>query len=174
MKGDQLATEKYKSRGVTASIEAGYTFKLGERTSDGAKYFLQPKGQLTWMNVRANDHTEHTSSGSSRVSFDGDGNIQSRLGIRTYANGHSDIDNGKDREFQPFIEANWIHNTHNFGATMNGYRNSIDGTKNIGELKVGLEGQLSRSLDLWGNIAQQMGDSGYSDTQAILGIKYRF
>ncbi|WP_426472880.1 autotransporter outer membrane beta-barrel domain-containing protein [Escherichia marmotae] len=174
VKGDQLATESYKSRGVTASIEAGYTFKLGERITDGVKYYLQPKGQLTWMNVRANDHTEHSSSGGSRVSFDGDGNIQSRLGIRTYANGHSAIDNGKDRKFQPFIEANWIHNTHNFGATMNGYKNSIDGTKNIGEVKVGLEAQLSRRLDLWGNVTQQMGDSGYSDTLVILGIKYRF
>lgn len=174
VKGDQLATEKYKSRGVTASIEAGYTFVLGEQISDGVKYYLQPKGQLTWMNVRANSHTEHTRSGSSQVSFDGDGNIQSRLGIRAYANGHSRIDNGKDRNFQPFIEANWLHNTHNFGATVNGYSNSIEGTKNIGEMKVGLEGQLSQRLDLWGNVAQQIGDKGYSDTLAILGAKYRF
>ncbi|WP_240727316.1 autotransporter outer membrane beta-barrel domain-containing protein [Escherichia sp. E4385] len=174
VKGDQLATEKYKSRGITASFEAGYTFKLGEKISDGVKYYLQPKGQLTWMNVRANDHIEHPSSGSSRVSFEGNGNIQSRIGIRAYANGHSYRDKGKDRNFQPFIEANWVHNTHNFGATMNGYSDNIDGTQNICEVKIGLEGQLSHHLDVWGNVAQQIGYSGYSDTVAILGVKYRF
>lgn len=171
VKGDEFATEKYKSRGVTASVEAGYTFKLGERESDSVKYFLQPKAQVTWMNVRSNDHTD---ADNYRVSFDGDGNIQTRLGLRAYANGHSDIDKGKDREFEPFVEANWIHNTKDFGATMAGTRNSIAGTKNIGELKLGVEGQLSRNLDLWGNVGQQVGDKGYSDTQVILGMKYRF
>lgn len=171
VKGQSLATEKYKSRGVTASVEAGYTFKMSERESDGVKYYLQPKAQVIWMNVRADDHTE---SNGTRVSSDGDGNIQTRLGLRAYMNGHSDIDKGKSREFEPFIEANWIHNTHNFGVTMNNLGNEIRGTKNIGELKVGVESQLSKPFNMWGNVGQQLGDNGYSDTQVMLGIKYSF
>ncbi|SFB36763.1 autotransporter family porin, partial [Citrobacter amalonaticus] len=42
------------------------------------------------------------------------------------------------------------------------------------ELKVGVEGQLSQRLQLWGNVAQQIGDNGYSDTQGMSGIKYSF
>lgn len=171
VKGEQLATEKYKSRGITASLEAGYTYKLGERYSNGDKYFLQPKIQLVWMNVRADEHTERNGS---RISFEGDGNIQSRVGVRAYINGHNTIDNGKDRQFQPFVETNWIHNTRAFGVTVNNDYNNIDGTKNIAELKVGVEGQLSKNVDLWGNVAQQLGDNGYSDTQAMLSLKYRF
>lgn len=171
VKGESLSSEKYKSRGVTASIEAGYTFKIGERESDGVTYFLQPKAQAIWMNVRANDHTE---SNGTRVSFNGDGNIQTRLGLRAYMNGHSDIDKGKARAFEPFIEANWIHNTHNFGVAMNNVSNEIRGTNNIGELKVGVDGQLSQHVNLWGNVGQQIGDNGYSDTQLVLGVKYSF
>lgn len=31
---------------------------------------------------------------------------------------------------------------------------------------------ISGELNLWGNASQQIGDSGYSDTQAVFGIKY--
>ncbi|SUB80893.1 Outer membrane protein IcsA autotransporter precursor [Pragia fontium] len=171
VKGESLSSEKYKSRGVTASVEAGYTFNLGGQKANGVTYYLQPKAQAIWMNVRANNHTE---SNGTRVSFDGDGNIQTRLGLRAYMKGHSDIDAGKDREFEPFIEANWIHNTNNFGVSMNNVSNEIRGTQNIGELKLGVEGQLSKQVNMWGNVAQQVGDDGYSDTQLILGVKYSF
>lgn len=174
VKGDQLATEKYKSRGITASLETGYTFELGSRETDAVRYYIQPKAQLIWMGVRSSDHTEHQSSGGSRVSFDGDNNLQSRLGVRAYLQGQSAIDKGKNRTFQPFIEANWIHNTRDFGTSINGQGNEIAGTRNIGEAKIGVEGQLSRQLDMWGNVTQQTGSSGYSDTQAMIGLKYRF
>ena len=48
------------------------------------------------------------------------------------------------------------------------------GTRNIGELKVGVDGQLSRNVNLWGNVAQQVGDKGYSDSSAMLGLKVSF
>jgi len=50
----------------------------------------------------------------------------------------------------------------------------VTGTRNIGEIKAGVEGQINTNLNLWGNVAQQLGDAGYSDTQAVLGIKYLF
>ena len=49
-----------------------------------------------------------------------------------------------------------------------------DGAANIGEMKVGVEGQLSKRFGLWGNVVQQVGDKGYSDTSAMLGGKYSF
>ncbi|WP_404979074.1 autotransporter outer membrane beta-barrel domain-containing protein, partial [Citrobacter amalonaticus] len=47
-------------------------------------------------------------------------------------------------------------------------------TRNIGELKAGVEGQLTKNVALWGNIGQQIGDKGYSDTSAMVGIKASF
>ncbi|MFZ1872064.1 MAG: autotransporter outer membrane beta-barrel domain-containing protein, partial [Chania sp.] len=49
-----------------------------------------------------------------------------------------------------------------------------DGAANIAELKMGVEGQLSKQLNLWGNVSQQVGDKGYSDTAVMLAIKYNF
>ncbi|WP_420245791.1 autotransporter outer membrane beta-barrel domain-containing protein, partial [Citrobacter sedlakii] len=56
----------------------------------------------------------------------------------------------------------------------NGDNVDLDGTRNIGELKAGVEGQLTKNVSLWGNVAQQVGDKGYSDTSAMLGIKASF
>ncbi|MDN0105485.1 autotransporter outer membrane beta-barrel domain-containing protein [Yersinia rochesterensis] len=171
VKGEGLATEEYKSKGITASVESGYTFKIGENKSKNETYFIQPKAQITWMGVKADEHRE---ANGTQVSGQGDGNIQTRLGVRSYMKGHHAIDNDKDREFQPFVEANWIHNTKDFGTNMNSVDVKQAGTKNIGELKLGVEGQLNKQLNVWGNVGQQLGDKGYSDTAVMLGIKYNF
>lgn len=169
VQGDHLASEKYKSDGITASIEGGYTFLIGE--SERTSYWLQPKAQVTWMDVQADSHRE---SNGTQVKDKTDGNLMTRLGVRAYLKGHNAIDDGKDREFQPFVEANWLHNTHNQSVQMGAIRDEISGTKNIGELKVGVEGQINPRLQVWGNVAQQVGDNSYSDTAAMLGVKYSF
>ncbi|MGC6099256.1 autotransporter outer membrane beta-barrel domain-containing protein [Enterobacter sp. ku-bf2] len=168
--GEKLAAERYKSDGFTASVEAGYTWKTGEKNTRES-YYVQSVAQLTWMGVKSDEHRE---SNGTRVSAEGDGNIQSRLGMRAYIKGHSLIDEGKNRVFEPFVETNWIHNTKTFGTRMDGVSVKIAGTRNIGELKAGVEGQINPNINLWGNVAQQIGDKGYSDTQAMIGFKYLF
>ncbi|MES0266686.1 autotransporter outer membrane beta-barrel domain-containing protein [Citrobacter sedlakii] len=169
--GQGLASEKYDSDGITASLETGYTFSLGASRDGRTRYWLQPKAQLTWMDVQADNHTEKNGT---RVVDETDGNLQTRLGIKAFMQGHNAIDDGKTRTFQPFVEANWIYNSQNYGVKMDDIRSEVKGTRNIGELKVGVEGQLNARLQLWGNVAQQVGDKGYSDTQGMLGLKYTF
>ncbi|VFS48716.1 Outer membrane protein IcsA autotransporter precursor [Budvicia aquatica] len=169
VQGEQLHMEDYKSDGVTASIESGYSFKVGE--SERTSYWLQPKAQVIWMGVSANDYTE---TNGTRVKDDTNNNLMTRLGLRAYANGHSQIDDGKDREFQPFVEVNWIHNTENYTVIMNDVKNSQVGAKDIGELKLGIEGKLSNNVSTWANVAQQWGTDSYTDTQGMFGVKYSF
>ncbi|MEB4674313.1 autotransporter outer membrane beta-barrel domain-containing protein [Enterobacteriaceae bacterium G50] len=169
--GEDLATEKYDADGVTASIESGYSFRLGESSDARTSYWLQPKLQLTWMDVQADSLTEHNGT---RVSDKTDGNLQTRLGVKAYLQGNNKLDDGKDRTFQPFVEANWIYNSDTYRVKMDDISNDISGTRNVGELKVGVEGQINKRLQLWGNVAQQLGDNGYSDTQGMLGVKYSF
>lgn len=172
--GEQIASESYKSRGITASVEVGQTIKLSEfKGSLGSTntWYVQPQAQAVWMGVKAKNHTE---ANGTRVSSDGDGNLMTRLGVRTYLKGHHASDEGKTREFQPFIEANWIHNTKDFTATMNGVAVKQDGARNLGEVKVGVEGQLNPRLNLWGNIGVQVGDKGYNDGAAMVGVKVNF
>ncbi|VFS58739.1 Outer membrane protein IcsA autotransporter precursor [Leminorella grimontii] len=168
VQGDGLAQESYDSQGWLASVETGYSFKMGE--NERASYWLQPKAQLTWMGVHADTHREVNGT---KVTGTGD-NLSTRLGLRAYAQGHSEIDDRTGRVFQPFVEANWIYNSKNFGVTMNDASDYQAGTRNIGEVKVGVEGHLNKNLNMWGSVAQQLGGEGYSDTLAIVGVKYSF
>lgn len=171
VEGRDLKDEEYNSKGASASLESGYALKLGENAAKNTAYFLQPQAQVIWMGVKADDHTE---ANGTRVSSEGDGNIQTRLGIKAYMHTYSERDKEQDRAFQPFIEANWIHNSDDFGVSMDGITIKQDGAANIGELKLGVEGQINRHFNLWGNVAQQVGDKGYSDTAGMLGVKYLF
>lgn len=167
--GQDQATERYHSSGVTASVEAGYSIKVGE--SGRNSYWIQPKAQAVWMDVQAHDHRERNGT---RVKDETQGNLMTRLGVKAYISGHNAIDDGKSRTFQPFIEANWIHNTQTTRIRMDDVSNEMRGARNIGELKTGVEGQITPQLSVWGNVAQQIGDKGYSDTQGMLGVKYSF
>lgn len=167
--GQDQATENYRSSGVTASVEAGYSVKMGE--SGRNSYWIQPKAQAVWMDVQADDHRERNGT---RVKDQTQGNLMTRLGVKAYISGHNAIDDGKSRTFQPFIEANWIHNTQTTRIRMDDVSNQMRGARNIGELKTGVEGQITPQLSVWGNVAQQIGDKGYSDTQGMLGVKYSF
>ncbi|WP_413723612.1 autotransporter outer membrane beta-barrel domain-containing protein [Sodalis sp. RH16] len=169
--GQDLNEQDYKSKGFTASLETGYAFTIGANPARNATYYIEPQAQAIWMDVKADDLTEDNGT---RVSGDGDGNIQTRLGVKAYMNAYSERDKNKDRLFQPFIEANWIHNSKDFGATLNGVTVSQDGAANIGELKLGVNGQLNKNFNLWGSVGQQVGNKGYSDTAGMLGLKYLF
>lgn len=174
VKGDNLATETYKSHGISASLEGGYTWKLGEFTgSQGSlnEWFIQPQAQVVWMGVKADNVQE---ANGTKVSGKGDGNLMTRLGVKTYLKGHSAVDNNKQREFQPFLQVNWLHNTRNFATQMDDVRVSQNGATNLAEVKVGLEGKVNPRLNLWGNIAVQMGEAGYNDNAAMVGVKYNF
>lgn len=171
--GDGISAESYKSKGVTASAETGYTFSLGQSGAQDnpVRYLIEPQAQVTWMGVRADDLTE---TNGTKISSRGDNNIQTRLGVRAFLQGHSRMDNGTDRSFQPFVEANWLHNTKRNGVDMNGVAVEQAGATNLGEIKLGVEGQLSRAVQLWGNVAQDVGSQGYSNTAAMIGVKYSF
>lgn len=174
VKGEALQNESWKSKGITASLETGYTWKAGEFTgSKGSlnEWYVQPQAQVVWMGIKADEHRE---SNGTRVESTGDGNVRTRLGMKTWIKSHNKMDDGKSREFSPFVEVNWLHNTRDFGSRMDGVIVHQDGVRDIGEVKAGVEGQLNARLNLWGNAGFQVGGKGYNDTSAMLGVKYTF
>ncbi|WP_331271834.1 autotransporter outer membrane beta-barrel domain-containing protein [Proteus terrae] len=100
-----------------------------------------------------NDHTE---ANRTQISSSGENNIRTRLELRAYLYDHNAINEDKDRNFEPFVETNWIYNSKQYGV------------------KIGIEGQINKNLNLWGNVSQQIGDPGYSDAQEVFGIKYMY
>lgn len=169
---DNRSADDYDSRGVTASVEGGYTFEAGTFSgSEGTlnTWYVQPQAQITWMGVKDSDHTRKDGT---RIETEGDGNVQTRLGVKTYLNSHHQRDDGKQREFQPYIEANWINNSKVYAVKMNGQTVGREGARNLGEVRTGGEAKVNNNLSLWGNVGVQLGDKGYSDTQGMLGVKY--
>ena len=132
-------------------------------------WYVQPQAQITWMGVKDSDHTRKDGT---RIETEGDGNVQTRLGVKTYLNSHHQRDDGKQREFQPYIEANWINNSKVYAVKMNGQTVGREGARNLGEVRTGVEAKVNNNLSLWGNVGVQLGDKGYSDTQGMLGVKY--
>ncbi|HFR4114596.1 TPA: autotransporter outer membrane beta-barrel domain-containing protein, partial [Yersinia enterocolitica] len=167
--GQDLTTERYDSKGFTAAVESGYTFKVGE--SAYSHYFIQPKAQVVWMGVKADSHTE---TNGTVVSGEGNNNIQTRLGAKAFISPILTANMAKEPTFKPYVEANWIHNTKDFGTTLDGITVKQTGAANIAELKLGVEGQINKKLNLWGNVGQQVGNNGYSDSSITLGVKYNF
>lgn len=168
--GKDLPSERYHSQGITASLESGYSWKMGEK-NESESYYLQPNAQVVWMGVDSDDHRE---ANGTEVRGKGEGAIQTRLGLRAHIKGHSQIDHGKSRLFEPFAEINWLHNTRTFSTDMNDASISQAGTRNIADLKLGVEGKLNSNIHIWGNVAQQLGGEGYSDTSVIFGVKTIF
>ncbi|MCV5597369.1 autotransporter outer membrane beta-barrel domain-containing protein, partial [Escherichia coli] len=81
---------------------------------------------------------KHRESNGTLVHSNGDGNVQTRLGVKTWLKSHHKMDDGKSREFQPFVEVNWLHNSKDFSTSMDGVSVTQDGARNIAEIKTGV------------------------------------
>lgn len=172
--GQDLPEENYRSKGLTASVEAGYTAKLSEfRGSMGSvnQWFIQPKAQVVWQGVRADDHRE---TNGTHVQAQGNDNVMTSLGVRTFLKGSHIKDANTPRQFEPFVEVNWIHNTETPAVRMDNTLIQQAGVRNLGEVKVGIEARLDTNFKGWTNFAQKVGDAGYNDSQFMLGINYHF
>ncbi|EGJ0171970.1 autotransporter outer membrane beta-barrel domain-containing protein [Escherichia coli] len=174
VKGDELAYESYSAKGATVSLEAGYGFALNKSFGlEAAKYtwIFQPQAQAIWMGV---DHNAHTEANGSRIENDANNNIQTRLGFRTFIRTQEKNSGPHGDDFEPFVEMNWIHNSKDFAVSMNGVKVEQDGAHNLGEIKLGVNGNLNPAASVWGNVGVQLGDNGYNDTAVMVGLKYKF
>lgn len=169
VQGDDISDEKYHSKGTSASFETGYVFPVSQGIRSG--FYLQPQARILWSGISANDHIERNGT---RIASDSDNNLRSMLGIKAFMKGHASQDDNTDRSFKPFIEANWIHNTQNYGVSMDNIDITQTGTSNIAEAKIGLDANLNQQLRISGNVSQQVGNHGWSDTSASVDIKYSF
>ncbi|VVP62013.1 Outer membrane protein IcsA autotransporter [Pseudomonas fluorescens] len=167
--GDELANESYKSKGLSTSLESGYVFDLGSRA--GNSYFLQPKAQLAWSGIHADDYTEQNGT---RVSATGGNNVRSSLGVKAFMKGYTAQGEGKQQSFKPYAEVNWINNSEDYGVRMDGINVSQEGSRNIAEFRVGVEGPVMPQLNVTTSLAHQAGSNGWSDTAGTLGLKYSF
>ena len=161
VQGDYLQTERYTAKGLLASVEAGYNFKLAEKVS------LQPQAQVTWMNVKSGEHIE---ANGTRVKQGGNGNIQTRLGAKVVG----EFGDSEKILLKPYAQMNWLHNSKTYYVDMDGVKVNQRGAKNIAQLQLGLEAKITPSFKAWGNVSYGVGKNDYRNGQVNIGLKYTF
>ena len=169
--GDYSDTDTYHSKGFTVSLEGGYTFPLKDwKSSDGTDNAvrLQLQGQVIRMGVRDGAWTDAIGS---TVQGIGAGNVRTRVGLKLY---HQFTNDRKDRAWKPFIGLNWYHDMKAFGAKIAGVADHIDGGRNFGEVKLGVEGKVKKNWNVWGFAGYQQGSEGFRNLEALAGLKYLF
>lgn len=150
--------QKYDSSGITASVEIGGNYKLTEQ------FGIQPQAQLIYQGVQA-DQFQDTYHNNIRHASD---NLQTRLGMKAY------MDLNHSGQYQPYIALNWIHNTEKNIINMENQTYGIDGYRNLGEIKFGIEGALHPASRLWANIAYQRGSHSTESYIGNIGLKWFF
>ena len=101
----------------------------------------------------------------------GAGNVRTRVGLKLY---HQFTNDRKNRAWKPFIGLNWYHDTKAFGAKIAGVADHIDGGRNFGEVKLGVEGKVKKNWNVWGFAGYQQGSEGFRNLEALAGLKYLF
>ncbi|UHM93642.1 autotransporter outer membrane beta-barrel domain-containing protein [Rahnella victoriana] len=167
--GEELNSEKYDADGVQASLESGYVFPMA--SGEQSVWYVQPDLQAAWSGIQADKHTENNGTA---VTGTGRNNLRTQLGVKVFSEGHSHLDDGKNRNFSPFAEVSWVHNTEQYGANMDGVNVLSEGTRNIAEANIGVQGEITPVLNISGSVAQLIGDEGFSSTAISAGMKYTF
>lgn len=160
--GDDLPEQKYDSTTQAVSVEGGWAFNVYNTSL--MSFFVQPQEQVIYTHYDADDVKEDNGT---KVKMN-DGGFSNRLGVRIY--GYSA--DKKGRQWQPFIEANWLYNGYTDAVKMDSMRLESYTPKHRYEVKAGVEAKLSNQWSLWGNIGTQQGASEYRNVEGGLGVKY--
>ncbi|OYQ89932.1 hypothetical protein B9T10_01075 [Wohlfahrtiimonas chitiniclastica] len=161
----KFSSEKYNSKGLLASIEAGYAFNISENS------YFQPQVQLTYMGVKSDRHEE----ANGNIVTSNSGNVQIRVGARVY--GDKTLFNGSTT---PYMELNYFHNTKPFKVNVqngNGMTTiSQQNARDIYQIEVGFTSQLNKDLRLTGGVSYAQGKKrqDYRDTKVRLDLRYNF
>ncbi len=176
----------YKSYLFTSALETGYKIQLID-TAD-TKLSLQPRAKVMWQRTSGLLHKEPNAI---LINVEEDNAVTTKLGMRTVLEFDIDtLSSAKSLQISPSFEANWIHSRVNQGVQLSrAYTSpqrvqdkielvsvnvSPQGNKNIADLKLGIEANIDSNLRLWTYLGHQFGGHNYSDTQATVGMNYRF
>ncbi|CAM3997498.1 hypothetical protein GCM10027287_25510 [Bordetella muralis] len=165
VKGGDLPAEKYDSKGMTASLELGYNIPLADRNN--VKYVLQPHAQVMYQNVRSENFRQ---ADGTNVDFMNGSRVQTALGVRAAAH----ITIGLTSVITPHIETNWLHANKGYGVKMDNVDAAMNSGRNIGQVKLGVQGDMNRHVSLNVELFHNQGNAGYHETGGNVTAKYRF
>ena len=143
VEGLMLAPERYSSSTLTASIEAGYTWSMGD--TDRYSWYMQPQIQLIGNRLNAGAHTEAQGS----VVEQSSSTLTSRLGMRWFGRPRTDDVAGRgDLLIRPFFETNVWHYGSTGAVAFDGV-NQPNPTRSMVDLKLGAQAEWGRGWSGW-------------------------
>lgn len=162
--GQGLPREDYRSKANSASVETGYSFKVYD--NGVRQLYVQPQAQAIVTRYQADDHLEKTGT---RISGQSDTSVATRVGVRLQ--GHLANEDGVT-QMLPFAEVNWWHgpSSQRIRFDEQTVREQLPG--NQLELKAGVQGKISKSLNVSGSLALETGSSNYAGARGQLNLQY--
>ncbi|MEN3931747.1 autotransporter outer membrane beta-barrel domain-containing protein [Microvirga sp. W0021] len=161
--GYGLPKEKYDSQAATISLETGYSFLL--HSSETAKIYLEPQVQLAYVSYHSGSLTE---TSGTQVRYRNGSGLLARAGARLY--GEFLLENGA--KLRPYLEANYWYNQNAGKLYMNNDLVPSGAPRSFGEVKLGISGEITKNLQVWGDIGTQFGGKHYNAVTGQVGLKY--
>ena len=159
-------TLEAKAQGLSASLEAGWVLKAAEFQMQGGEtkgaFYVEPHAQVTWWGA------DYDSIDGEDIRFEGQHNITTRLGARFT------METSGATNFSPYLEANWVHNTKDYGASWGEVESYVEGEGNQAELKFGAETFFTDAFSGYAQIRANWGGDGYNRQEGSVGLKYRW
>lgn len=165
--GADQDTDNVKGQGLSAQLEAGWGFKVGSVVTENGKianFTVEPHASVTWFGMEYDE----IHNAAQDVQFEGKDNIRTRLGARAI------LTEEGNKDFNAFVEANWVHNSKEYGATISGLTVDQTGSRNQGEARIGVDWRLTQDVSVWGRVGAAFGSDGYSEREGSVGIRYQF
>ena len=165
IKGNNVQ-ETVSGSGLSASIEAGYAIHAFDYNSNGqaGSVYLEPHASATWFGYQADAIHNATHD----VTFEGDGNIRTRLGVKAFAFTQT------GNAFSPFLEVNWVHNTKPYAVRISDIRVEQAGATDLGEIRTGMDWQINEQWTAWAHFGVAVGTDSYNEREGSLGLRYQF
>lgn len=163
----EYATERFTSKGITASIEAGHNALLAEhftKKGNSLRVYLQPQAQLTYLGVNG----KFSDSENAQVNLLGSRQLQSRVGVQAKA--QFAFTNGVT--FQPFVAVNSIYQQKPFGVEIDGDRRVIN-NKTVIETQLGVAAKIKSHLTLQASFNRQTSKHHHAK-QGALNLQWTF
>lgn len=76
--------------------------------------------------------------------------------------------------YSPYAEFNWWHNSSGNSVWLNQDNVTMDSQDNVYEVRLGVQGALTRNLHVWAEATAQQGSGDYNSYGGAIGLNYRW
>lgn len=157
LNGQDMASERFNSHGLSVSAELGYGFLL--RQYHNTQWIVEPQLQLLYNQHNGKVHREENGS---QINLPRANDYAGRIGLRF---------SGHGEEIKPFIGLNYWQHSLQANIKMDGVNVSSQKARKHFEVKTGFELKLAKDMQLYGQIEAKFGKDNSRSYGGNIGVK---